>query len=336
MVLGCHSFRYYDPNKPHHGKDGFVNNYNREPKASFWKWQWERLTTSKPEEPPWVPEVVKTDLAQLKQNQHTTLTWIAHSSALLQIAGLNILTDPIFSERASPFSFLGPKRQGELPFTLKQMPDIDVIVISHSHYDHMDLDTLKELNQMAKGKTLFLVPLGVKNLLQNEGITNVQELDWWDVVRVGKLEIYFTPTQHWSARTPWDNNQTLWGSWFFKSPEHSVYFAGDTGYSKDFQDIYEKLGAVDLALIPIGAYAPRWFMKQQHVNTDEAVQMHKDLHAKVSVAIHWGTFRLSDEPMAEPPVLLKKSLLEAHVPEQQFRVLKRGETLNLEIGRAHV
>ncbi len=331
MNSGCQNFRYYDPAKPHHGKDGFLNNYDNEPHGSFWRWQWERLTAPNIPEPPFHPEIAKTDTAGLQANRSvTTLTWIGHSSALFQIQGVNILLDPIFSERVSPFSFTGPKRQVALPFALKDLPPIDVVVLSHNHYDHLDLETLTSLDKMAPGKILFLVPLGNKAFLEAEGISRVQELDWWDNFSLKGLTFTFTPTQHWTSRGLWDRNQTLWGSWFISSPDFKFYFAGDSGYSKDFQDIYRKLGAVDVALIPIGAYAPRWFMKRMHVNPEEAVKIHQDLHAKLSVPIHWGTFRLSDEPMAEPPQLLKSEIAKANLAEDSFYVMKYGETLNFE------
>lgn len=331
MTSGCQNFRYYDPAKPHHGKEGFLNNYDNGPKASFWRWQWDRLTAPNTHEPPYQPEIIKTDTAMLKANRdHKTLTWIGHASALLQLQGVNILMDPVFSERVSPLSFIGPKRQGDLPFSLQELPPIDVVILSHSHYDHLDLATLTSLDKISAGKTLFLVPLGDKSLLEGEGISNVKEFDWWDNFSLKGLTFTFTPTQHWTSRGLWDRNQTLWGSWFISAPDFKFYFTGDSGYSKDFQDIYHKLGAVDVAMIPIGAYAPRWFMKQQHVDPAEAVKIHQDLHAKLSVPIHWGTFRLSDEPLAEPPVLLKSEIAKANMAEDSFRVMKRGETLDLE------
>ncbi|QDK38719.1 MBL fold metallo-hydrolase [Bdellovibrio sp. NC01] len=316
--------------KPHYGKQGFLNNYNREPRASVLKWQWERLTKDKPEEAPYVPQIVKTDVNALQQASGDRLTWIGHSSALLQLDGVRVLMDPVFSERVSPFSFIGPKRQGELPFQLQDLPPIDVVIISHNHYDHLDLATLKSLEKRDPGKTLFLVGLGNKKLLEDEGIRNVKELDWWDNFFVKGLTLTFTPTQHWSNRGLFDSNQTLWGSWFITTEKFKFFFAGDTGYSKDFQDIYRKFGAVDVALLPIGSYEPRWFMKQNHVDPAEAVQMHKDLHAKLSIAIHWGSFRLSDEAIDAPPALLNEELKKANVLDSSFRVLKRGEILNLE------
>lgn len=330
VVSGCQSFKYYDPTKPHHGKDSFLNNYDNSPHASFWKWQWERLTTKAPKEPDFQPEIIKTDTAYLRAN-HTenTLTWIGHASILLQTSSVNILMDPVFSERVSPFSFAGPKRQVPLPFQLNELPDIDVVTVSHGHYDHLDLPTLKALAKR-NSQTLFLVPLGDADLLKSEGISNVKELDWWQSEAIKSVTVTFTPSQHWSARSPFDRDQTLWGGWHVSSDRLKFIYTGDTGYSKDFQDISQRLGPVDLAFMPIGAYEPRWFMKKQHINPDEAVQIHLDLKAKLSIGGHWGTFRLSDEFMSAPPEALQEALRKKNLEVGLFRVMKHGEILKLD------
>ncbi|MBO9666289.1 MAG: MBL fold metallo-hydrolase [Bdellovibrio sp.] len=331
LVMGCAGkFQYYDPQKPHRTKDGFVNNYDNSPRPSVWKWRWERLWTNFPEDPPEGAPTEKISLGSLHLKRTRALTWFGQSSVLVQLQGVNVLTDPIFSSRASPVSFAGPKRYGDLPIEMNELPHIDVVVISHNHYDHMDLPTLKALQMYGLGKTRFLVPLGLKKLLEDEGLTNVTEFDWWESTVIGPLHLTFTPVQHWSARSLWDQNLTLWGGWMISVPKFQVFFAGDSGYSKDFQDIYERLGAPDLALLPIGAYAPRWFMKHMHMDTAEAVKVHQDLHAKLSVPIHWGTFKLSDEPLLEPPEKLRDSIKKANLSESVFHIMKRGETLLLE------
>ncbi|WP_413288520.1 MBL fold metallo-hydrolase [Bdellovibrio sp. HCB337] len=327
IFLGCQNFRYYDPAKPHRSKDQFLNNYDNSPKSSVWKWQWERLTTNAPPEPPFQPEILKTDTAALSANRDkTSFTWVGHSTALLQLEGVNVLIDPVFSERVSPVSFFGPKREVPLPFELAALPPIDVVLISHAHYDHLDLPTLKALYKRAPEKTLFLVPLGIQSLLQSEGLKNVQEVDWWEQKQIQNLTMTFTPAQHWTRRGLFDTNQTLWGGWFVAAKKFKFFFAGDTGYSKDFKDIQARLGDVDLAMLPIGAYAPRWFMQKNHVNPEEAVQIHEDLHAKLSIGVHWGTFRLSDEPMAKPAEDLQEALNKKSI-SGTFRVMKHGESI---------
>lgn len=328
---GCQSFKYFDPAKSHHGRNQFYNNYDNSPKPSFWKWQWERLTTSEPPEPPFHPEIEKTDTDFLRRNQNeNTLTWIGHASTFLQIDGVNFFMDPVFSERISPLSFLGPKRKAQIPFQIAALPPIDVVMISHNHYDHLDLPTLREIAQRPGNKTLFLVPLGDQELLKSEGIQNVKELDWWERIPVKNLTVTFIPSQHWSQRSFFDHNKSLWGGWHVSSLHLKLLYTGDTGYSKDFEDIRNKMGDVDVVIIPLGSYEPRWFMKQYHVNPEEALKIHQDLHAKLSIGVHWGTFRLSDELMAAPPKDLKEALEKAKSHHSgDFRTLKHGETIKL-------
>jgi L-ascorbate metabolism protein UlaG (beta-lactamase superfamily) len=164
-----------------------------------------------------------------------------------------------------------------LPFTIAELPEIDIVVISHAHYDHLDLSSLRELEKKGQGRTKFFVALGDKKLLESQGIQNVQEFDWWDQVQVQQVQFTFTPAQHWTQRSLFLRNKTLWGGWHIKEAQWSFLYTGDTGYSKDFKDIYQRLGKVDVAMIPIGAYEPRWFMKKQHVNPDEALMIHQDL-----------------------------------------------------------
>lgn len=326
LTSGCQSFRYYDPTKKHRGETRFFNNYDNSPHESFWKWQWQRLVMSRPKAPPFNPEVLKTDMDFLKGNRtKNTLTWVGHATALLQLQGRNILIDPVFSARVSPLSFMGPQRQVALPFTISQLPALDVVLVSHSHYDHLDLASLKSISDQSHGKTRFLVPLGIAEFLVSEGIQNVQEFDWWEEEFVSGLKLTFTPAQHWTQRSPWDYNKSLWGGWSVKLDGYHFLYTGDTGYSKDFQDIHQRLGSVDVAMIPIGAYEPRWFMGKHHVDPEGALQIHLDLHAKASVGVHWGTFNMSDEPLAAPPQELEAALKRKGLPAEVFRVLKHGE-----------
>jgi L-ascorbate metabolism protein UlaG (beta-lactamase superfamily) len=241
-----------------------------------------------------------------------------------------VLTDPHFTERASPFGFAGPKRLVPPLPAMRDLPHIDAVVVSHNHYDHLDEGSVRHLAAQAGGSPRFFVPLGLKAWFAGKGIHDVVELDWWQAVEHGGVTFTLAPVQHWSARTPWDRNQTLWGGWRVEQPGFSFFFCGDTGYSEDFNDIRRRLGPVDLAAIPIGAYEPRWFMQVMHVNPEEAVKIHHDLGAVQSIAMHWGTFILTDEPIDEPPHRLATALRDAAIPHERFWLMKHGETRRLE------
>ena len=251
-------------------------------------------------------------------------TWLGQSTILLSIDNKNILFDPIFSMRASPFSFVGPKRSIPLVIKVSDLPRIDHVFISHNHYDHLDIPSLKKLSKK-NPKTLFLVPKGDQKLLNRKGIKNTREFLWWENIEIKGTKFTFTPTQHWSARGLADRNKSLWGGWFMSFPNFKSFHAGDSGYSKDFQDTQAKLGKPDLSLIPIGAYAPRWFMKANHVNPEEALQVALDLGSKKNYAMHWGTFQLTDEETLEPPALLEEALTKNELPKSFFEILKPGQ-----------
>ncbi|MFN0315474.1 MAG: MBL fold metallo-hydrolase [Burkholderiales bacterium] len=321
---------YYDASKPHHTREGFRNNYPHDPKGSFWAWQWERLRRGLPKKPPegYRFDFVKQSILQLP---NPSVTWIGHATVLLRVGGLNILTDPQFSERASPVPFAGPKRVVPPAIPLRELPHIDAVLISHSHYDHLDAPSVTALAKQPGGPPLFFVGLGLKTWFAQLGIENVAEMDWWEQRTLSGVTIHFAPVQHWSARTPFDASRTLWGAYVVEHPELRFFFAGDTGYSKDFADIGERFGPIDLAALPIGAYEPRWFMRIFHVNPEEAVQIHSDLKARHSMAIHWGTFeRLTDESLYEPPMRLAQALKARNLADDAFWVLRHGETRSIE------
>ena len=322
---------YYDPAKPHHTRDGFRNNYPTPPRASFWKWQLERWQKGLPKTPEggWHFPVDQPDIAFLQTNRSEfTATWIGHSTVLLQIAGVNILTDPMFGERASPLSFAGPKRVVPPTPDLDQLPHIDIVLISHNHYDHLDVGSVERLARQPGGPPRYYVPLGLKPWFADLGIV-ADEMDWWDARDDSGLKIHFVPSQHWSARTLWDRDETLWGGFVVEHPRFRLIYTGDTGYSRDFADIQRRFPSFDLALIPIGAYEPRWFMAPQHVDPEEAVRIHQDLHASQSLGVHWGTFVLTDEPLDEPPRRLARALRDANLPLDVFWTLHVGETKRL-------
>ncbi|BDC42153.1 MBL fold metallo-hydrolase [Paraburkholderia terrae] len=319
-------------------ENGYENNDGPLARGSVWKWRWNRWTHGLPPPPAngYAFPVDHPDVAWIQANRSDdTMTWIGHATALLQINGVNVITDPMFSERASPFTFAGPKRRVPPGLALDELPHIDVVLISHSHYDHLDTASVEALNGQPGGPPLFLVPLGIKDWLAKKGITNAQELDWGDETSVAGLDFWFVPATHWSARSLTDRNETLWGGWVLKTPAGaahpvSVYFAGDTGYSNDFKRIGAAFGCVDLALIPVGAYEPRWFMGPQHVDPQQAVQIFEDVRAKKAIGIHWGTFELTDEALDEPPKKLAEATHEAGLPDDAFTVLHHGQMIRLD------
>jgi L-ascorbate metabolism protein UlaG (beta-lactamase superfamily) len=314
---------------PHRTGDGFKNNYPHDPHESFWLWKWEQLRHGVPEAPPggWKIPATTIDPETLRRNTGPSVTWIGHSSVLFQLGGMNVLADPQFSERASPVSFAGPRRIVPLPIDIPSLPRIDVVLITHNHYDHLDTDSVKRLAALKTGSPLFLVPLGLKAWFAEKGIERVEEYDWWQSRSEGALRFTLVPVQHWSKRTLTDTNQTLWGGWVIEGAGLKVIHTGDMGYSQDARDIGERLGPFDLAFIPIGAYAPRWFMKLYHVDVPEAIKVRSDLHARRAIGMHWGTFEhLTDEPLDEPPAWLERERAGAGLSAEDFDVMKIGET----------
>lgn len=339
---------YFDPTKPHHRPGGFQNSdgdFVPRSLAEVLRWKWRAARDGLPPAPMTPTPRVEADLAFLKANAAAggamvpAVTWIGHASVMAQLGGITLLTDPIFSERASPFSFLGPKRHVPPGIAIGDLPRIDLVVISHNHYDHLDAASVEKLAAQAGGAPLFLVPLGLGSFLAARGIDRAVELDWWQTHRIagpkGDVEVLLSPARHWSARGLTDRMATLWGGFAVLAPDCQLFFAGDTAYSRDFRDLRERLagrqrhesgGGFDLALLPIGAYEPRWFMSNQHVNAAEAVKIHRDLGAKRSLGVHWGTFELTDEALDEPPRALAHEANTAGLPIDEFFVLAIGET----------
>lgn len=229
------------------------------------------------------------------------LTWVGHANLYLQTPRLNLLFDPQFGERASPFSFAGPAREVALPLRPEDLPGVDVVLISHDHYDHLDEGSIRRLQQQFA--PLFLVPLGLGEIVRGWGAPRVVELDWWQYVDVGGVRYHCTPARHFSGRGLFNRDGTLWASWYLEDLQGGprLFYAGDTGYGDHFTEIRERLGAPDVALLPIGAYLPRWFMAPVHVDPEQAVQAFLDLQARHFIPVHWGTFDLADERLQDPP-----------------------------------
>ncbi|XP_053114460.1 N-acyl-phosphatidylethanolamine-hydrolyzing phospholipase D [Hemicordylus capensis] len=269
-----------------------------------------------------------------KTGEGMRVTWLGHASVMVEMDGITFLTDPIFSQRASFVQCMGPKRFRGPPCTVDQLPKINAVLISHTHYDHLDYYTVMNLNDRFGSDLRWFVPLGLLDWMQKCGCENVIELDWWGencVPGHDEITFVFTPSQHWSKRTAMDDNQVLWGSWSVLGPGNRFFFAGDTGYCVAFEEIGRRFGPFDLAAIPIGAYEPRWFMKYQHVDPEEAVRIHIDVKAKKSVGIHWGTFALANEYYLDPPAKLKEALDRYGLKTEDFFVLKHGESKDLNI-----
>lgn len=288
----------------------------------FLKWQWNR-----PDHGRWEPPLAEPD--PLGEREGRAITWIGHATLLLEVDGRTVLTDPVFSERASPVSWAGPSRYTPPRPELPELPPVDVVLISHNHYDALDEASVEALAEAHPGAR-FLVPLGLADWFRERGIDRVTELDWWESTEHAGLRVTATPVQHWSKRGLFDENETLWAGWAVDFGDFDFWFAGDTGYQPDhFRATGERLGPFDLAAIPIGAYAPRWFMQASHVTPEEAMQIREDVGARQAAAIHWGTFPLTDEPPAEPARRLRDARRAAGLAPGAFRVLRHGETWRL-------
>jgi N-acyl-phosphatidylethanolamine-hydrolysing phospholipase D len=261
-----------------------------------------------------------------------SVTWINHDSFLIKYAGIHLLTDPIWSKRCSPLSFMGPKRCHAPPMTIEELPRIDFVLISHNHYDHLDKPSVKKLFR-AHPDIQWIVPQGLKHWFFKQGISKVIELSWWEQTHPSSpisLKVTAVPAQHYSRRGLWDKNKSLWVGWVIEfDKSKTLYFTGDTGYNPiHFKEIGNRWRAIDLSLIPIGCYVPRKFMSAVHVDPDEAVAIHQDTGSKLSIAMHWKTFQLGDEKLHQPPYDLYLALQKASLDPTTFRVLEPGYALN--------
>jgi L-ascorbate metabolism protein UlaG (beta-lactamase superfamily) len=297
----------------------------------FLKWRWARFLNGTAPSERTSFALADADREFLKTNRtRTTLTWIGHATLLLQLNGKNILTDPHFSKRASPVQWAGPRRVVAPALGIQDLPPIDVVVISHNHYDSLDRNSIISLFRREVGQdTLFFVPLGLSAWFKRLGISLVFDLDWWDQREAKGLKVIAVPVQHWSVRVSMARNTSLWAGWIVQSKDFKFFFAGDSGYTPLFKEIGRRFGPFDLSALPIGAYEPRWFMRSHHMNPDEAVQVHLDVRSKKSVAIHWGTFILTDEPLDEPPKKLNAAMKKLQIPQDDFVVLQHGESILL-------
>jgi N-acyl-phosphatidylethanolamine-hydrolysing phospholipase D len=304
---------------------------NARPSGTFshiLRWQWQRLRNGVPPAPAvdafeqCQPAIVQPTASPAE----TRISWLGQSGFLLQLGGLNLLVDPVLSRRASPFAHVGPSRIVPSALTVAELPPLHALVLSHDHYDHLDERTCAALLERFGALLPIFAPLGYRAWFARLGALAVTELDWWQTASIADLELTCLPVQHWSRRGRVANTR-LWGAWLLCSHSARVYFCGDSGYCPAFREVYTRLGAPDVALLPIGAYEPRWFMRTMHMNPEEAVQAYLDLSARDFVAMHWGTFHLTDEPMLEPPERLRAEWRARGLPEAQLHIPRHGETL---------
>ncbi|HTY77939.1 MAG TPA: MBL fold metallo-hydrolase [Candidatus Bathyarchaeia archaeon] len=309
----------------HHVEGGFRNVDSGIQRASgftrfkfMWSRAWAPARTSD------VPRIANDGAALRANGSDPTVTWIGHATVLVQLDGTNLLTDPHWGERASPLSWAGPKRLQPPGLAFEDLPPIHVVLISHDHYDHLDLGTVKRL--AAAHDPVFVVGLGLKAWFAEQGISRVVELDWWESFEHRGLRIVCTPAQHFSQRSPWDSNTRLWASWAVVGTSRRFYFSGDTGYFDGFREIGERLGPFDLTAMAIGAYKPASIMRFVHLTPEQAVQAHADLRGATLLGMHWGTFDLAEEPLDEPPQRMLAEAARRNVPADQAWIVKLGET----------
>ncbi|MGH2395217.1 MAG: MBL fold metallo-hydrolase, partial [Candidatus Limnocylindria bacterium] len=269
---------------------------------------------------------VANDGGALRDNRtRPTVTWVGHATLLVQLDGVNVLTDPQWSNRASPVSFGGPRRVTAPGVRLEDLPPIHLVLISHDHYDHLDVATVRRL--AADHRPRFLVPLGLKAWFADLGITDVEEMDWWKHRTERGLIVTCVPAQHFSGRGLWDRNRRLWSGWIVAGRHRRLFFAGDTAYNSGmFQEIGRRLGPFDLAAIPIGAYLPSIIMRASHTTPEEALQVFDDVRGQAFVPLHWGTFDLADEPLDEPPRRLAVEARRRQLGPERVWILEHGET----------
>lgn len=308
--------------------------------GGFLRWMFERAQRGRfgpPTPPAALPSTAPRIAAPRAPREELLVTAIGHSSFLLQVGGLNVLTDPVFAERASPIRWAGPRRRQPPGIAIDALPPIDIVLQSHDHYDHFD-DAAVRTIAARHPEALWCAPLGLAAPLRARGVQHVAELDWWDNFSHGSAELTCIPAAHFSGRSPFDRDATLWCGWALAVAGRQVYFAGDTGYHPAFAEVGARLGACDLIFLPVGAYEPRWFMRPVHMDPDEAIEAFATLttprdrmtvHESVMVGMHWGTFLLTDEPADEPAARTRVGWNARDWPAERLWMLNPGETRHL-------
>ena len=301
--------------------------------GDFLRWRLERLRASLPPNPP--DSAFPRKISTLVTNQapdSVAITWVGHSTFIIQIAGTNLLTDPMWSLRSSPVQWMGPVRMTRPGIAFEDLPDVHGVLLSHDHYDHLDSTTVKRIARRYP-QAPWYAPLGHAGYLEALGVRSVHELDWWQQTELdgyAAVQLTCLPVQHWTRRLRSPAYSRLWCSWSIASANCKLYFAGDSGYCPAFREIGERVGPFTAALLPIGAYEPRWFMRFAHMNPEESLQAYWDLRAREFIAMHWGTFRLTDEDPLEPPARIRAAWQDAKLPADRLHVPAFGETIVLE------
>lgn len=283
------------------------------------------VTTREPE--PWqrnYENYIRDIPLEKPDTNQVMITFVNHSTFILRYEDMTILTDPVWSERCSPVQFVGPSRFRPPGVNYKDLPTIDVVIISHNHYDHLDKRTIQKLIEDYNPK--FVVPLGLDHLLRKWGAKDIEVLDWWETTQIKNLTVKSVPANHFTSRGTFDRDQTLWCGYIIKQNNHKVYFVGDTGYGDIFKEIGKREGSIDVSLIPIGAYLPRWFMSPIHVSPKESVMIHKDVNSQQSIGMHFGTFALADDGPDRPIIDLTNERKLQHIEDDAFIVPEEGHT----------
>lgn len=317
---------WYDPTKSHHATDGFRNpEPEMRKKGDLQRWRKERKAGGLPLSPAKGYAQFNSDWWQPADLSGTedTVWWLGHACLMFRLDGRYVLIDPALSRFASPLTFYGPERKTPLALDIAALPSLDCVMISHNHYDHLDAPTIKAILKRFP-EVEIIVPLGLKKWFRKRGAKRITELDWWETHSYKEMRLTAVPARHWSARTLFDRNRSLWCGWVIKTPTLRFWFTGDSGFSENLLAINTRLGPFNLAALPIGAYAPEWFMQSQHMNPEQAVYLHKSLGEPVTIPIHWGVFELADESLDAPPARLLGALQAANVTERRFTPWKIG------------
>lgn len=317
---------WYDPSKAHHTPEGFRNpEPDLRQQGDLKRWRKERKAEGLPFPPAQGYDNFTAEWWQKADlsGHEDAVWWLGHACVLLRVDDRYTLIDPALSKRASPLRFYGPSRKTPSALKIEDLPSLSCVLLSHNHYDHLDKPTIRAILKRFPD-VAFVVPLGLGSWFRKMGAKNVTQLDWWGSTTLDAMVIHAVPARHWSMRSPWDRNRSLWCGWVVKVKALSFWFTGDSGYTDNLLEIPRRLGPFNLAALPTGAYAPKWFMRGQHMDPEQAVSLHRALNEPVSIPIHWGVFELADESLDVPPEILSQAMQAAQLDESRFSAWKIG------------